>query len=109
MRCFLLRTTLTSSIVLFPATVAFAAARDFKGFVAQIVDLINMATIVLFSAAILFFFISVAKNMFGQDGSDSKKVEKLNQTLMWGIIILFVMVSFWGIIRILQSTLVNGL
>lgn len=102
----------TGSIVggaLAPLAVAFAAPRNFQTLVSQIIDLFNAGTVVLFSLAILAFFWSVARNMWGYDSSNAEQQKKLTQTLTWGVLIIFVMVSIWGIIAILQQTLSGGL
>lgn len=48
-------------------------------------------------------------NLWGYDGGNAEQKKKLQETLFWGILILFVMVSIWGIIEILQQTLSRGL
>lgn len=86
-----------------------AAPRNFQDFANQIIDLVNAGTIVLFSAAIAVFFWSVGKNLLGYDPSNAEAKKKMTDTLTWGVLIIFVMVSLWGIIAILQNTLSGGL
>ncbi len=95
--------------LLTPHSLAFAAPRNFTELVNMFTGIINSATVVLFSAAIAFFFWKVAQGLFGYDGDNATKKQELRDTLVWGIVIIFVMVSIWGIIAILQSTLKNGL
>ncbi|OGG53245.1 hypothetical protein A3C20_03330 [Candidatus Kaiserbacteria bacterium RIFCSPHIGHO2_02_FULL_55_25] len=52
--------------------------------------------------AIVVFFWGLIKYLFGLDSSESKS-EGL-QIMMYGVIAIFVMVSIWGIIRLLQNT-----
>lgn len=68
----------------------------------MIVNLLNTATGVLVAAALVAFLYGAAYNMMkaGERGSGA-----LRQFLVWGIIILFVMVSIWGILNLLQQTL----
>jgi hypothetical protein len=49
------------------------------------------------------YFWGIATNIphFG----DEKGAEKRKSFFFWGLIILFVMVSIWGIIQLLQNTL----
>lgn len=108
MRRFLLHTAVLGLIVLAPQA-AFAAAGTFKEFTLQLINLIDLGTLALFSAAIMFFFWTVVMNLWGYDGGNAEQKKKLQETLFWGILILFVMVSIWGIIEILQQTLSRGL
>ena len=86
-----------------------AAPRTFKEFMQQLVGLLDLATLLLFSLAIMFFFWQVVQNMWGYDGGSAEQKKKLQETLFWGILVIFVMVSIWGIIAILQQTLSSGL
>ena len=52
--------------------------------------------------AIVVFFWGLIKYLFGLDSSESK-AEGL-QIMMYGVIAILVMVSIWGIIRLLQNT-----
>lgn len=52
--------------------------------------------------AIVVFFWGLIKYLVGLDSSESK-AEGL-QIMMYGVIAIFVMVSIWGIIRLLQNT-----
>lgn len=54
----------------------------------------------LMTASIVFFAWSILKFLF----SDADKKEEAKDTLLWGIIALFVMFSFWGILRIINNT-----
>ena len=84
---------------------AFAAAPH------NLVELANMlaamfnsgATFLVLLAIILFFF-GVTASIFNK-GQGKINGEKFKQMILWGISILFVMVSIWGIIRLLQETL----
>tara|TARA_B100000745_G_scaffold20507_1_gene14142 strand:+ start:18334 stop:18660 length:327 start_codon:yes stop_codon:yes gene_type:complete len=92
--------------LLMPQSVAEAAPSNFAELVNMLTGWINAATMVLFSAAIAFFFWKVAHHLLGYDDSqNAAKKKAFRDTLIWGIIILFVMVSIWGIIAILQATL----
>ena len=92
-----------------PTAATFAASNNFKEFTNQLIDFVNLATSALLSAAIAFFFYSVVRNMWGFNSGNAEQKEKLQQTLVWGVLIIFIMVSIWGIIAILQQTLSSGL
>lgn len=92
----------TVFVILAMPIVAFAAANTLKDLAAMIVDLLNKATGVLVAAALVMFLYGAAYNMLraGERGSAA-----LSTFLVWGVIILFVMVSIWGILNLLQNTL----
>lgn len=97
------------ALMVFSPHISSAAVGTFKEFMSQLIGLLDLATLALFSLAIVFFFWQVVRNLWGYDGGNVEQRNKLNQTLFWGILILFVMVSIWGIIAILQQTLSSGL
>lgn len=85
-----------------PAAAYAEVAHTLRDLVGQIVTLLNTATGVLVAAALVAFLYGAAYNMLkaGERGSGA-----LRQFLVWGVIILFVMVSIWGILNVLQQTL----
>lgn len=87
----------------------FAAPATFKDFIRQLIRLLDSGTLVLFSVALVVFFWSVISNLWGYDGGNLEQRQKLRDTMFWGVIVIFVMVSIWGIIAILQQTLSQGL
>ncbi|MBV9159284.1 MAG: hypothetical protein JO019_01650 [Candidatus Kaiserbacteria bacterium] len=73
-----------------------------------IFNLINTATRILNAlvslfvlAAVVVFFWGLIQYLMNVGEEKSKGL----QTMIWGIIAIFVMVSIWGIIRILQQTI----
>ena len=58
---------------------------------------------VVFGIVLLVFFWGLAKFIF--NAGDEKKIEEGKRIMVWGIIALFVMVSIWGIIRLIQGDL----
>ncbi len=99
-------TVLTGVITLMLPVVASAeAARNFQELAIDIVDIFDATTAVLIVAGIVVYFYGISTNIlnFSDDGG-----EKVRAYFFWGIIILFVMVSIWGILRLLQSTLFGG-
>lgn len=56
--------------------------------------------------ALLYFFWGIALFIF-QSG-DEKKVEEGKSKMKWGIVSLFVMVSVWGLVSILQKDIVGN-
>ncbi len=66
-------------------------------------DVVNFAGPFLIAVALLAFFWSLIKFLF-----ESDKTKESKDFLVWSIIILFVMVSIWGIIAFFQSNLGIG-
>jgi hypothetical protein len=93
-------------LILTAPVVAFAAEpKTLKELAALIVTILNRATVVLVAAGLVIFLYGTAFNLFksGEQGGN-----QLRQFLVWGVIALFVMVSIWGILRLLQATLLGG-
>lgn len=65
--------------------------------------LINYSIGLLIGIALLTFFWGLAKYIF-QSGSKDNHEEGRN-IMVWGVIVLFVMVSIWGIIYFFQRSL----
>jgi len=101
-RIMLARFLPVASTLLFPL-VALAAPRTFKDLACEAASLIDTATFMLITFALVAYFWGVATNIphFG----DEKGAEKRKSFFFWGLIIFFVMVSIWGIVQLLQNTL----
>lgn len=93
---------LTFLIALFPAQ-AGAAIDNIQDLLVLSVDLFQQLVYVVFGFALLTFFWGLAK--FILNASDAKSHEDGRRLMVWGIIALFVMVSIWGIIGLLQDDL----
>lgn len=101
MRAYSLPALLT---ILFSPALALAqsAPRTFADLANLFVVILNNATTVLIVAGIAVYFYGISTNIlkFGEG-----EREKLKNYFVWGIIVLFVMVSIWGILGLLQTTL----
>ena len=98
-----------SVLVLLAPSVAFAAApRSFRELVDFLVFLMDNVVIILVLCAIVLYFWGITQNInkFGESGGAG--ADKMRAYFFWGIIILFVMVSVWGILRILENSLFGG-
>lgn len=82
-----------------------AAPRTFQELAALVVHLLDATTAVLVVAGIAVYFWGISTNVLKFGEGDR---EKFKNYFFWGIIVLFVMVSVWGILRILQDTLFGG-
>lgn len=92
--------------LLFTPALAFAAApTTFQGLAALAVNILDNATAVLVVAGIAVYFYGISTNILKFGEGDA---EKFRNYFLWGIIVLFVMVSIWGILNLLQNTLFGG-
>jgi hypothetical protein len=90
------------SVLLFPA-LALAAPKTFSELAELLVNLISGATLVLITFGLVMYIWGMAVNI--PEFGDEKGAEKRKSFFFWGIIILFVMISIWGILQLLQNTL----
>jgi hypothetical protein len=62
---------------------------------------LKLAVPLLISLAVVYFIYSVFRFMTTADEAEKDKAKK---NMVWGIVAIFVMVSIWGLVAILQST-----
>jgi len=94
----------TSALFLAPFIV-FAAATTIQGLIGIIVGILRLLVPVVIALALLYFFWGLAKFILRAD--DEAEREKGKQIMLWGIIALFVILTIWGIIAVLQTTFVR--
>lgn len=94
-------------LLIFPAA-AYAAPATLKALFDLISGLVNFAIPVLVALALLVFFWGVSKLILYAD-NEQKRREGIN-TIIWGLVALFVIVSVWGIVFLFTQTFfgVNG-
>ena len=99
MRSFLIRTgvTLTGVTPLF----AFAAPGNLAELIKLFTDLINPLIGLLTGVAVLLFIWGIVKYILY--ASDEKKKLSAKDTMVYGIVALFVLFSFWGIVQFLKG------
>ena len=98
------RTSLFALSMLVVPSVAFAATpKNFQELAKTLVDLIGAATLVLMGFGLVMYLWGMAVNI--PEFGDEKGAEKRKSYFFWGIIVLFLMISIWGILRLLQQTL----
>ena len=81
---------------------ASAATGGLDGVLDVFAKLINAAIPVVLALAVLYFFWGLAQFVLNS-ANEEKKAEGRN-IMIYGIIALFVMVSVWGLIKLLQQT-----
>ncbi len=93
------------TVLLTPSTV-FAAPQDFGELVYLLISFINTTVSIIIALAVLGFFWGIFKYIFS--AGDSSKIEEGRKIMVWGIITIFVMVSIWGILRLLSNTFLSS-
>ena len=89
--------TLATLTALVPAV---AGAVTFLDTLNLVNTVLNAAIPMLITLALIYFFWGLISYI----GSGDENKEKARDIMIYGILSLFVMVSIWGIIRLLQST-----
>lgn len=92
--------------MILPAVAFAAAPRTWSELVNTLVSLMNAGAMTLITLALVIYFYGVSSNIlkFGEETDGQKK----RTYFVWGILILFVMVSIWGILALLQNTFLKG-
>ncbi|MDP2705289.1 MAG: hypothetical protein U1D31_00150 [Patescibacteria group bacterium] len=75
---------------------------NFDDVVSLLIGIMGLLYPALVALALLVFFWGLAKFMSG--GGNEQSVEDGKKLMLWGIIGLFVLVSMWGIVRILVDS-----
>ncbi len=90
---------------LVPSVTFAAQAKDFKGVVSIIIDLIRSLVPLVVALAMLVFIWGVFQLV--RSNSEDARKEAIG-IITYGIVSLFVMVSVWGLVGILTSTFFSG-
>ena len=88
------------SVIAIPA---LAVSTTFKELINNVIinGILKSVVSLLISLAVVVFIYGVLTTMLSEGG---EKKEDGKQYMLWGIIGIFVMVSMWGIVAVLQST-----
>ena len=89
-----------STLALMPV-ISMAAIGGLEGLFKKISDLLGLVMPLLLSLAVIFFVYALVKYML----KAGEAQEEAREQMIWGIVILFVMVSVWGLVNILDKTL----
>ena len=96
--------TVSSVVALFLAPLSvFAAGQGLEAVFNEIGDLIGTLTPIIVALALMAFFWGLAMYVLNFSGEDKDK-KKGRDMMVYGLLVLFVMVSVWGIVNILQQT-----
>ncbi len=94
-----LKATIVGALAFAPV---FAFAETLGGILNTVGQLIGAATPIVVALALVYFFWGLGQFIF--NSSDEAKRKEAISIMIYGIIALFVMVSIWGIINVLQTT-----
>lgn len=67
-----------------------------------ILDILSVVVVLLIALAVVFFLYGILKYI--TSGGDEERRKEGSKLMLFGIIGLFVMISFWGIVKILVNT-----
>lgn len=99
--------TFARSTFLAAATLALpfvASAQNIQGVINTVGTIINLLVVLLIGIAIIVFFIGLIRYIF-KAGEDKHKGLV---TMLYGIIAIFVMVSIWGLVRLVGNTFLGN-
>jgi hypothetical protein len=100
-RTVIARLAFTASALALPAV---AAAQTVQGVLNTFGQIINILVVLAIGVAIVVFFYGMIKYLLS---AGEKKAEGL-QLMLYGIVAIFVMVSIWGLVRLLGNTFLPG-
>ena len=106
MKGFLKKLHITAFVFLLLFDTTFAAASDFKDFIygTLIKKILSPLTVLVISLIVMYFFFNSAMYLFKANKSAEER-KKIMESLMWSVIILFILFSVWGLVRMLAATL----
>lgn len=92
--------------VLTPMLALAATPKNFKELADIFATMMNWTITLLITAGIVIYFWGAVMQIMNNAGSeDSSEMRKF---LLTGLIVIFVMVSIWGILGLLQNTFFQG-
>jgi hypothetical protein len=93
---------ISPAILLLPiVTFAQFSGNDaISSFIMNVLNLTQRLVPTLIGLALALFLWGILRYLFSKDGPSKKEARDF---MMWGIVALFVMVSVWGLVRIVQN------
>lgn len=76
--------------------------RDLRQIICTIADIFGYGITLAFSLALMFFFWGAAQFIFS--AGDVKAISEGKYKIFWGAVVLFVLSSVWGLVRIIRVT-----
>lgn len=86
----------------FPLATCAQTPGSFRDFAALVINIINILIPLVFGLTFLMFLVGVSWYIFSPGNEDN--IKKGRQIMMWGVVILFVMLSIWGLVNLLANS-----
>src|SRR3989338_4140991 len=90
------------ALLLLPTVALASAPRTFEELANLIVAILDSGGGLLVLAGIVIYFYGVSTNILKMSDEGGKTARAY---FVWGILVIFIMVSIWGILDLLQNTL----
>lgn len=97
----LLKSSLFLSVILIPS-LALAQSVTFNSTLLKISDIIKALSIIIVSIAVLVFMWGILKYVIAKDEESQKEARGV---MLYGIIVIFVMVSVVGLVNVLKDSI----
>ncbi len=81
---------------------SFDPSAGLPGLVYFLVGIMNMVIPVLVAASLVLFMIGAVKYIYSEGEHENRSI------MLWSLVALFVMLSMWGILRLMCSTLTQS-
>ena len=88
-------------VVSFPVLASAQAITDVNSLTYKLTNIGNTIIEVLIAFAVLYIIFNVVRFIMA---GDSEKRDPIRNSIMWGIVGLFVILSIWGLVNILSNT-----
>jgi len=100
----------TSILVLVLPGIALAAPTSFKELTEELLKILNagIASVLILGLVIYFYGISTSIPKLTQGTLGKGEMETFRVHIVWGVVALFVMVSVWGVLALVQNSLFSS-
>lgn len=85
-----------------PALVSAQAITDINSLTYKLTNIGNVVIQILIAFAVIYIIFQVIRYIMNGDKPDERTV--IGKGILWGIVGLFVILSIWGLVRILTNT-----
>lgn len=96
------RTLFGGSVLALAAPFVVAAQTTVSDVLDQVLGFLNTAAAIVIALAVVYFLWGVTQYIMKAGDEEAQKGAR--DTMIWGIIAIFVMVSVWGLVNLLQNT-----
>jgi len=93
-------------LTILPALTYATGVTGVAAILETITGLFAQLNAIFIGAAVLMFFWGLA--IFILKSGDPEEIKKAKKMMTWSIIALFLMVSVWGVVKIMQETIFTG-